>query len=118
MRLLNKDEQILYETLKEIDGSISSDDLAEHLGWSKQKFLDVSCPVARDFRDYNLEHAWDLSVMLVSKDVEVKTDYFMQSLVNCALLVESKIIELNTREEFNDPKHQIFIKQWEKYRGY
>ena len=118
MRKLNDDEQKLMDILKDMEGVTSSDELASMMGWTKQMFLDVSCPVARDFKNFNLNNAWKLSLMLACKDVDVKVDYFSQPLVNCALLLESKLVELNTRKEFNDTKHQIFIGEWKKYRGY
>ena len=105
-------------TLKVLEGDISQEELAVRMGWCKQHLIDVCCNVARDFTSFNRLNVLNMSIMLMSKDPDLKRDYFTQPLVNCALLMESKLIELNTREKFKCSEHQVFLKQWKEHRGY
>ncbi len=118
MRELNEDEQDLMVTLKVLEDGITQEQLAERMGWDKQRLIDVCCNVARDFTSFNRLNTLKMSIMLISKDPDLKRDYFTQPLVNCALLMESKLVELNSREKFKCNEHQVFLKQWKKHRGY
>jgi hypothetical protein len=116
MRDLTDKEQQLYDFLKTIETEISKDDLCKKLDWSEQEFLDVAYPLSRDFENYNARHCLNISKMIAIKEEEIKIAYFSAPLIDCALLLEEKLIELNDRELFNDPQYKIYRRQWKKYR--
>ena len=119
MRDLTVNEQELYKFLFELeDDEISKDELVKMIGWPEQKFIDVACGIAKDFRDINGNNILGVATTMSSKSDLDKSLYFQHPLVDCALLLESKLVELNHRELYKDRMYQTYLKQWKKFRGY
>ncbi len=116
MRNLTSNENKLYEFLKTLDTEISKDELCEKIGWTEQEFLDVAVPLSKDMKEHNARHVMGIASILAFKDENRRIEYFSAPLIDCSLLLEKYLIELNRRELYKDKMYQKYLARWEKYR--
>lgn len=114
MKMLTKKETTIYNALRSNGKDITLVGLAKKLGWTTQEVLNVICPVAREFKFMNQNQL----VEFMKGGNKTMEEYYKRPLVDLALLIETSLVELNTREKFKTPIYQSYIKKYKELRGY